>query len=180
MLFSDRYLIKFGTFAMSVSSTKGLRLKFKTSTTTNPRTVVNSVPVCMIVSSSGNVTVDGSESSCVPCWDLDSASSLTEPDTSVQPLSKRQKTEQDWSEVMADLAAVGLKVEAPITNVCSLCTEVVTNPIRCLDCHRQFTCCEVCEQKVHNGRLHKPEIWQVWTGTLTLLAVNMYTDDSRK
>ena len=147
---------------MSVTSIKGLRLKCKTSSTKNQRMVVQSIPVHLTVDALGVLAVDGtvSTSSSVPSFEeLGSATAFAEPVD--QPYSKRQKVEEDWSQVMPGLIALGLKMEEPISNVCTLCSQVLEKPIRCLDCHRHLTCCQSCEQTLHNGRLHKPEIWEV-------------------
>jgi hypothetical protein len=74
---------------------------------------------------------------------------------------KRDNNEENWNSVRDKIAAVGLSLESPASFGCSMCNIYLENPIRCLDCHTFFSCCEECENMVHNRILHKPEIWQV-------------------
>jgi len=76
---------------------------------------------------------------------------------------KKEASCLEWAGVQEELREVYPQLELPASFRCAVatCAKELSSPIRCLDCHYSFVCCEECEVGHHHQVLHKPEIWNV-------------------
>ena len=74
---------------------------------------------------------------------------------------RKEKAQQRWANVRDAFFNVACSLEVPFSNICSVCSAVVDEVIRCPDCGAFITYCRACERNVHSNLLHKPQIWNV-------------------
>ena len=80
---------------------------------------------------------------------------------------RKEKAQQRWTNVRDAFFNVACSLEVPFSNICSVCSAVVDEVIRCHDCGAFTTYCRPCERTVHFNLLHKPQIWNVSCNCLT-------------
>jgi hypothetical protein len=77
----------------------------------------------------------------------------------------------DWASMRDKLTRIACIMDTPTSYSCQLCSEEVTCPIRCNDCHPFFICCNSCEESHHSQLLHKPEVWLVCIRLVLIMRV---------
>lgn len=127
------------------------------------RITVDATPVVSVATAGVSVIASSLASN-----DVEYCSTTTEKDESEKHATSYRNIKCDevdaWRAIEAELITTRMEIDVPYAHSCSVCGNLTSLPIRCLDCGPFALYCKTCEEVAHTKVFHKPDIWKViWT-----------------